>query len=273
MNKLNEELKREIIEYYQSNPTITLKEIEDKYHISKSTLYHWLKRYNISLKGLRYRPRIHNVNINCFDIDSPEKFYWLGFLGADGYINEVQNTITIQLKEEDANHLQSFLDFCSSDSEIKYYTNNLGVKTAKAIVCSKEIVQKLKRYNLYQNKSETYLIPIDEIPEQYMSHFLRRLFDGDGCITFTQRGQPTFAFCSGNYACCEQVKNLLKLPNKVCRASGVWKIAVTGINKAVKIFDYLYLNSAENMRLARKYLKYKSIQKIHDDYFNSQTLK
>lgn len=57
--------------------------------------------------------------------------------------------------------------------------------------------------------------------------------------------------------------------NKKPTFSGnVWHFTVEGINKAVPLFDYLYQNSAENMRLQRKYEKYKSFQKVHDEYLN-----
>ena len=99
-------------------------------------------------------------------------------------------------------------------------------------------------------------IPEDKIPEQYMSHYIRGLFDGDGCISFNKWGQVSFSFCSGNLKVCEQIKEILKMDNVIAHGSGVYRISCTGNIKAKAIFDYMYQDSNPNNRLARKYEKY-----------------
>lgn len=60
------------------------------------------------------------------DIDSSEKAYWLGFILADGYINEKKAFMRIKLKECDKNHLDKFVKFIDGDKGmIKYETHNI----------------------------------------------------------------------------------------------------------------------------------------------------
>ena len=52
-------------------------------------------------------------------IDTEEKAYWLGFITADGYNNQDRGFLSIKLGVIDKEHLQKFLNFMNSNSEIK----------------------------------------------------------------------------------------------------------------------------------------------------------
>ena len=264
----SEDFKDEVIQYYLNNPSLTYKQIEEKYFVSKCTFYRWAKERGINLKGLDYRPRRYSLIEDCFKQETAEKYYWLGFISADGNVSKDGYCLTIDLKSIDEGHLQHFLDFCGSNSPLFYYTNNQNVKVARVSICSKIIVKDLEKYNIVPNKSLIYNIPEEIIPSQFLSHFLRGLFDGDGTCSITKKAQPVFRFCSRNQTCCEQFSRLMGVNKKPTLSGNTWHFTVEGINKAVPLFDYLYQNSAENIRLQRKYEKYKSFQKVHDEYLN-----
>ena len=51
-------------------------------------------------------------NRHIFDnIDSAEKAYWLGFIVADGYLNDDKNMLRIKLGDKDKIHLEKFINF------------------------------------------------------------------------------------------------------------------------------------------------------------------
>ena len=69
-------------------------------------------------------------NRHIFDeINSPEKAYWLGFIVADGYLNDDKNMLRIKLGNKDKSHLEKFIKFLEGDlsmlkSEIHNTTGN-----------------------------------------------------------------------------------------------------------------------------------------------------
>ena len=84
----SEDFKDEVIQYYLNNPSLTYKQIEEKYFVSRCTFYRWAKERDINLKGLDYRPRRYSLNEDCFKQETAEKYYWLGFISADGNVSK-----------------------------------------------------------------------------------------------------------------------------------------------------------------------------------------
>ena len=68
------------------------------------------------------KARKYTFNLNKFKEDSADKYYWLGFLGADGAI--VNNSLTIELKATDKEHLEKFNLFAENTNPIKERINN-----------------------------------------------------------------------------------------------------------------------------------------------------
>lgn len=54
-----------------------------------------------------------------YNIDSSEKAYWLGFITADGYVNEDRKFLQIHLQWSDHKHLEKFLKVIQAESRIK----------------------------------------------------------------------------------------------------------------------------------------------------------
>ena len=68
-----------------------------------------------------------NYNRHIFDnIDNEDKAYWLGFIIADGYLNDNKHTLRIKLGDIDKNHLIKFIYFIGGDlSMLKSETHNI----------------------------------------------------------------------------------------------------------------------------------------------------
>jgi hypothetical protein len=56
------------------------------------------------------------------NLDSEEKTYWLGFICADGWLDERDKAVGISLSKKDKQHLKKFADLLGI--EIKDYVNN-----------------------------------------------------------------------------------------------------------------------------------------------------
>lgn len=246
-------LDKAIYDYHNTNKTVTT--ILKETGISKSTFYRYLD-YKEE-KREKKRARKYTFNFDKFKQDSVDKYYWLGFLGADGAI--VDNTLTIELKSIDKEHLKKFNTFFENTNPIIERINNLNISCVRTQINSYELKDYLNQYNIYQNKSKTYTIPEDKIPEEYKMDFIRGLIDGDGCIRINNHQQISLKFCSGNQECVEQFKKIVKLDNKITQDKYTYHIQVTGNKKAKTILDKIYKNSNDNNRLERKYSIYKTL--------------
>lgn len=248
-------LEKAIYDYHNTDKTIVT--ILKENNISKSKFYRNLDYKEKFREKKKFRK--YNFNMEKFKEDSSDKYYWLGFIGADGCV--VDNTLSIELKDIDEKHLQKFNSFFENTNPIEKRVNNLNVNCVKAKINSFELVEYLKQYNIYQNKSKTYTIPLNKIPEKFLMDFIRGLIDGDGCIRINNHQQISLEFCSGNKECVEQFKNILKLENNITNDNYTYHIQVTGNIKAKNILDKIYKNSSEQNRLDRKYNIYNSLNK------------
>lgn len=148
--------------------------------IMKNLSYFGYTRDNLPLHTGRV-----DFNRSAFFTNTADKWYWIGFLMADG--NIYRNEIRLKLGERDLTHLQRYCTFLDvSFDQIKYETSDHESykrphTTCKVVVCGKEIVEYLATLNLVPQKSMKE-IPPSSIPTEFKRDFIRGYFDGDGCI-------------------------------------------------------------------------------------------
>lgn len=220
--------------------------------ISASTFYN---NYHGPRRGERNKGRKYTLDLKNIQEDSHGKYYWLGFIAADGSVNE--KSLNIELKDIDENHLIKFNEFMGSNRPIKNRINNMGCHCSKLSIGSLDLVDYLAQYNIVPNKSLIFNIPIDKIPEQYRFDFVRGMIDGDGNIQIQSDKQISLTFCSGNEKCVSQMRDMLGITNKISFSSGAYHFQVKGNHAAKIVLDKLYATSTEQTRLERKYNIYK----------------
>ena len=103
--KISEDIRKAVEDYY--NTSIPVNEITEKYNISKKAIYDHID--NERKRGHSNKGRKYSLNEKKLMIDSREKYYWLGFLAADGAV--IGNSISIELKSTDKSHLEKFKKF------------------------------------------------------------------------------------------------------------------------------------------------------------------
>ena len=115
---------------------------------------------------------------NYFEnIDTEDKAYFLGLLMADGYVATSERFVTIALKESDVEILNKFKKAIKSEAPL---SNKKNCTQKVLTLCSKKLVNDLKNLGMTRNKTFTLKFP--NIQEEYIRHFIRGYFDGDGYI-------------------------------------------------------------------------------------------
>ncbi len=217
--------------------------------------------------GIKYK-----VNANFFEKWTPEMAYLLGYLYADGSL-------------EDASYLRGkYLRLTSTDFELVDFTKKvLGSEHTIVTIPPKSKLEKTRYFlrignhkifddliglGLHPKKSLTMKFP--QVPQRFLSHFVRGYFDGDGHVGIVKSGNSfrrvTIVFVSGSLDfligvanCLEQ--NLGLRINKVYKRPGVYRLAYS-THDSIKVFKYMYAD-ANGVFLRRKFGVFK---KFFNDY-------
>lgn len=212
--------------------------------------------------------RKYKLNEDFFKIiDSEIKAYFLGFIFADGYVNEKNNYVEITIHKKDKEILDNLKIYLYPDGRpLKIIKNNY----IRLVINSKIIVTDLVKYGCMQAK--TYKIKFPKINRKYYSHFIRGYFDGDGCVTINDG--TLFLSIIGTIDFLDSIKSILmekcnvnntkyddRHPNK---KNNIRALRYGGNVLINRIYHYVYDNST--ISLERKKNKFLVILK-NKDYF------
>lgn len=165
------------------NTTITT--IAKRFGLEHTRLKKYLQKYykNLQIEKPQY------FDEHVFDvIDTEEKAYWLGFLFADGTISssplnnkvKTEYKIELSLSSKDLSHLEKFAKFLKYQKEI--YCDN---RRCRIFLNSKNMWESLNAVGCIPQK--TLLLQFPNISKKLIKHFIRGYFDGDGCLTWSNR--------------------------------------------------------------------------------------
>lgn len=208
-------------------------------------------------------------------IDTSEKAYWLGFLYADGCItrfykgDELRSmSLEITLQSQDREHLEKFKDSLNANVPIQDRTIAGKYKANRLVINNTKLCNDLIKLGCTPQKSLTLTFPTEEqLKNEYISHFIRGYFDGDGCVSYTEhnvfhkrknKNYDQYSYvCSftGNKTFITSIKNVLE--NNGVKVSPVYKSKSKAVDIYIKGFDnienfkkYIYKN--DSMSLSRK---------------------
>lgn len=240
------------------------------YNVNPDTLSILAKEYGIS-KDNRRR---YTLKENYFSkIDTKEKAYWLGFLAADGYVDEDRGIVSVGLQSSDKEHIQKFLNAIGSNKEIKethFYFNNKDHSGWAVTVNSVKMTKDLQFLGLYKNKSLTLEPPSSEqVPRCFVKYWILGYFDGDGCLSFFQdKSRNTTRYKMGflgtkniiNYI--QDFLSTNKTVHLAHNCKEIYQINFTETDTRA-ILDYLYEDFDTSICLERKYQKYLQILELN----------
>lgn len=118
-------------------------------------------------------------NIEKLLEDTPESWYWVGFILADGHISE-RKRLTIRLANKDRNHLENFCKFINLNiNTVKYYKKTNSVTLS--VMDTKILTKLVDKFDISNNK--TYNPPkLVNMNKKLMISLYIGFIDGDGCI-------------------------------------------------------------------------------------------
>ena len=250
----SEDQMKYIISEYKKGKTLSA--LGREFGVSYSTIRNLLKR-----KGIKTEGNKHNFPRDEFyfnNIDSKEKAYWLGFLYADGCVHSNSNEISITLKDRD--HLEKFRKAIKSNNKIGESIDRRFSSLPKIYhfsIKDKQLKSDLIKWGCVPNKSLT-LTKIPNIPRDFVSHFIRGYFDGDGSLHWLNGTKNFRISFVGTAPFLKDIQKELGLSLSLGQHKGNQSkyFQVAGRKQVPMILDYIYKDSDENIRLTRKYKNY-----------------
>lgn len=187
--------------------------------------------------------RKYDINEKYFDEWSNGCAWILGWAGTDGNIDQDKKRLTFTLKDIEPLLLFNQLLDCNSEP-IKY-------KLWTSTYFSKYMCSKLIELGIVPNK--TFILRMPEVPQEYLSHYIRGVVEGDGSIA------KDYLRIDINSASIGYIEDLQKtIPFKAClitqtknRKNALYRLSYSGL-EAMKMGLWMYKDS-DNMRLDRKY--------------------
>jgi len=256
MRKLKEITPEEELDILQKRKSgIKRKDIIEEYGISD-------RHYqNVIIKNdgeLNKRVNKYSFNEDYFEkIDTEDKAYFLGFIVADGSVNEVR--LNISQKEPDI--LYEFEKFIKLKDGVRKHTKrNIHFLN----LTSSKLITDLNNLGIYQNK--TMIVKYPNIPKELEHHFMRGVFDGDGCISIhkrregsrdtSDRGQVNI--CSGSIDFIQKYVDRLNemcgiTKNKIRCPKGTYSVIDWGsFSDIEKFYDFFYKNATVYLERKKK---------------------
>lgn len=249
---------------------VSAKNLGIKYSIDKRRVQRWVRQRGIE----RTRSESHRFtffNENYFDkIDSPSKAYWLGFFYADAYNCQQVNTVHVTLSHKDKDQLVKLSKAVDlSSKKITTYdsvVNNKRYPTTCLKLYSKHMCDALARKGCPQAKSFIIKYPM-WLSHNLNNHFIRGLFDGDGCLTKRTANNEWKWSLVSTKKCCEEIQKIIadQLNLEIsyhCISKdnkNTYELETSGNEKIHKIMKWLYEDSTDSIRLSRKFIKYEEL--------------
>lgn len=246
--RIDPDIESNILNLYNSG--ISSEKLAVQFNLSPTTICRVIKRLGGSIKPLEESHRKYTIKSNYFsNIDSDSKAYILGFLFADGSVHYKTNTVKVEVHVKDVDILHNIIQ------EIFVTPPKIGTdrKVYKYItITHSKIKQELINLGCIPNKTNNISLP--KLPDNLIGSFLRGLYDGDGCISISNRVRVNL---TGYSQFLLEIKNLLKSLNiassfSFMKNSG--SLTVSAQEDVIRILNLMYNNST--MHLNRKYKTY-----------------
>jgi hypothetical protein len=258
--KLTPDSEKELIKEYlngKSSPTLS-----KKYGISCSVVLDYLKRNKIKRRSISEASRKYAFNEKILDnLESPDVLWFLGWLWSDGCNKKIRMQITAHQNDEEVLHkLNKIL---SSNRPLEKPKNK---KCRVLYIDSIDFCRKLQDLGCVPRKSLEINYPTWIKNKDGHKHFLRGVFEGDGCISF-RRDNYLSAYCSiasGSkdflLSVTKIIEDELNITTKINerKNSNSKRLYISGgIENVKKFMNYIYSDSEPHNRLDRKYSKHK----------------
>lgn len=222
------------------------------------------------------------INHDFFQLWSPQMAYVLGFIYADGAIEDVQKssrTCYISITSKDISILKKIRSAMQSKHQLYKRRAQLHIfSDGKSYVSNEEAVFRIGNKMMYNDllnlgltprKSSSILFP--KIPSEYLNFFLRGYFDGDGCLHLIKGKYPRLIFISGSISflkgLSQNLANCLKIPIKsvysqLQKSGNLCYQLHYNTRISSKILEFMYKDLEKAPYLERKFAIYQKYLQI-----------
>ena len=248
---LSEEKLTSIINDYNSG--MSLRQLQIKYSHDRASLSRILKENEIMIKDNTFNCRKYFHDEDFFEkIDAEEKAYWLGFIYADGFIDNTYRHLGITISSKDKNHLEKFKSSIQATNPILNYVGSGycdDSEFAKISLVSKKTVDDLIDKGISLNKTYEATFPdYDIVPPELMHHFVRGYFDGDGAISYciSKQGRHPRAYgigFTGTKSIIEGINSFFHKKNKIQPKNNAYQIGYGGNQQVHEFYNIMYDNA------------------------------
>lgn len=242
----------EIIDRYIKGMTID--SIVKEYKTNHLTVSNMLKEHGIKVRNIEESKR-GSVDYKFFsNIDTEKKAYILGLLYADGTIifnrkNKVQYSFSIGLKYSDRYLIEEIKRTINSDHKILDIKRHGGLGKTDTVI-SRLTVNNKTMYNDLVNLGMATKDTIPDIPNNLIHHFIRGIFDGDGCISVSGKYNVDMHIM-GNESLLKEINSIIGF-NEPKLIRNIYRIRKGGKNNARIFADYIYKDATIFLKRKRE---------------------
>ncbi|MFG6495075.1 LAGLIDADG family homing endonuclease [Fictibacillus sp. UD] len=223
-----------------------------------------LQKHNVERHPHSSWLRKYSVNEDYFKTWSASMAYVLGFFAADGFMP--QDLQIISFSQKDPKILEDIKKELQSKHPI-IINPRTGVHLLN--ISSKVMKEDLIHlHGMIPKKSTTLEFPY--VPEEYLSHFVRGYFDGDGNINFEKR---TVSFVGGSLKFMEQLKKRLEFYSFepfIVSKEKYHRLFLSGRKTVYNFGNWIYRD--KNLYLLRKHIEFKR-EKLSPEQLNDRPIK
>lgn len=228
---------------------------------TKSSIYHKANRLGF---GRIIKPRKHKVNEEFFNEINNESAYVLGWMFSDGNVQADQRTFRLHLNKKDIKIIETIRELLKS--EHPFYFGKLN--DVELRIHSRKLCKKLIEFGCVPRKTWCLEFP-KKMPNDYLNHFVRGFFDGDGSIHFNKPNVikikivGTKEFIEGLK---EKLVETANVKSSNLKQKGIiWFIEIYG-NNARNFCEWIYKDCGQ-LYLERKFERFqKHMEKREQDY-------
>lgn len=267
---LSQKQELEICTLYDNGMKMTV--INELFCIGKRRFNKILQKHNIRKRTRTEQIRQYKIDESYFErIDTVDKAYWFGWMCADGTNRKELNGFAINLNVKDTEALEKFKACLKSEHPIQYVPSH---NQNKLTISSVKMSRDLKNLGCIPNKSLVFELP-RHIKEELFHHFVRGIFDGDGCISNNIRRNRTClrynVDITGSIPFIRQLTQLLKEKLNISIDMRIIKgryarLATCSYKSGIRFLDWMYKDCGD-LKLSRKYNRYQQMKEHRDELF------
>jgi DNA-binding transcriptional regulator WhiA len=232
---------------------VSIKEISKALGRSYRSVQTKISKLGLSAGGRVDAP---NVNVSFFEEWSQELAYMVGFFLADGHMANHSKTkhYGIFFSVGDKDIVEKIVNVCGYKNTVKKYIHKTTILSTmyKISMSSKFVWKFFESLGFTHRKTFTTRIP-KQIPQEFMNHFIRGVFDGDGSIFFRWKHYPQTNIAGSELFINDVSKLGIEYSGINSRNNRTFTICYNG-QIAIDFLNYIYKDAT--IYMDRKYKRY-----------------